>query len=37
MLVPARNDGRAPAMAQGVQLIGARLGALLFALRTLFR
>ena len=37
LLVPARNDGRAPAMAQGVQLIGGRPGALLFALRTLFR
>ena len=37
LLVPARNDGRAPAMAQGVQRIGGRLGALLFALRSLFR
>jgi hypothetical protein len=37
LLVPARNDGRARAMAQGVQLIGGRLGALLFALRSLFR
>ena len=31
------HDGRAPAIAQGVQLIGGRLGALLFALRSLFR
>ena len=37
LLVPARIDGRAPVMAQGVQLIGGRLGALLFALRSLFR
>ena len=37
LLVPARNDGRAPAMAQGVQLIVGRLGGLLFALRSLFR
>ena len=37
LLTTARNDGRAPAMAQGVQLIGGRLGALLFALRSLFR
>ena len=37
LLVPARIDGSAPAMAQGVQLIGGRLGALLFALRSLFR
>jgi hypothetical protein len=37
LLVPARNDGRAPAMAQGLQLIRGRLGALLFALRSLFR
>ena len=36
LLVPARIDGRAPVMAQGVQRSG-RLGALLFALRTLFR
>jgi hypothetical protein len=37
LLVPAGNDGRAPAMAQGVQPLGGRLGALLFALRSLFR
>jgi hypothetical protein len=37
LLVPARNDGRTPAMAQEVQLIGGRPGALLFALRSLFR
>jgi hypothetical protein len=36
LLVRAGNDGRAPAMAQGVQRSG-RLGALLFALRSLFR
>ena len=39
LLVPARIDGRtpgAPVMAQGVQRSG-RLGALLFALRSLFR
>ena len=36
-MVPTRNDGRAPAMAQEVRLIGGRPGALLFALRSLFR
>ncbi len=36
LLVPARIDGRAPVMAFGVQRSG-RLGALLFALRSLFR
>jgi hypothetical protein len=37
LLVPARNDGRTPAMAQGVQANRGWLGALLFALRSLFR
>ena len=37
-MVPARNDGRAPASSSGrAQRFGARPGALLFALRTLFR
>ena len=36
-MVPARNDGRAPAKASGRAAIRARPGALLFALRSLFR
>ncbi len=35
--MPARNDGRAPASARGLAAIRGRPGALLFALRTLFR